>query len=327
MEQYENIIIRPYKTGDATKIYSLFSQYTSYKRDDQFWVWINRIIGGTSIVVVAEYEDRIIGHYAIVPRKIFISGDYYDSGLGVHAFVAPEFREFVSIYSISRYAYQLAKEQGYLFIYGFPNENYRLIQEKLERWHKVALFNALELPVRDITVNESIGCLNIEEVNEISFSDLFTINEFYEQSIDSEIQLINDARYWLERFFLHPQKLYRIFRLEKENQIVGYIVTKHYSKSGLSYFHIVDYVLKDPSYTGELLQSVLVCFRKNIDIVSVWQGDKWFYNELMKLGFQDAGFDTFLGVKFLDEKKCELIQDIVLDLKNWRLVMGDSDAF
>ena len=54
--------IRLYKSGDAKGINEMFTKHTPYLRDDAYWTWINRIVG-QSISVVAECDDRIIGHY------------------------------------------------------------------------------------------------------------------------------------------------------------------------------------------------------------------------------------------------------------------------
>ena len=125
------INIRPYSRGDAKQIFGLFQKYTKYKRDASFWTWMNRILSD-SIVVVAEEEGNIIGHYAILPRTCVLNnGLELKAGLGVHAFVAPDRRNEISIFSISSLAYKLAKEKGIDFVYGFPNQNYRLIQEKI----------------------------------------------------------------------------------------------------------------------------------------------------------------------------------------------------
>ena len=40
---------------------------------------------------------------------------------------------------------------------------------------------------------------------------------------------------------------------------------------------------------------------------------------------RETGFETFLAIKLLDKSLSEL--DVLLDFDNWRLVMGDSDAF
>ena len=57
----------------------------------------------------------------------------------------------------------------------------------------------------------------------------------------------------------------------------------------------------------------------------IFQGDSVFERSIEKSGFVETGFETFLAIKLLDKSLSEL--DVLLDFDNWRLVMGDSDAF
>ena len=120
--------IRLYKSGDAKGINEMFTKHTPYLRDDAYWTWINRIVG-QSISVVAECDDRIIGHYAVVPRNLIVKNRVLKAALGIHAFVDPDFRREISIFEISNYLYRIAQDKGIQVIYGFPNVNYRQIQD------------------------------------------------------------------------------------------------------------------------------------------------------------------------------------------------------
>ena len=139
------VVIRNYKSHDAEGINAMFTKYLPYVRDEKFWVWLNRIIGGRSIAFVAEYEGKIIGHYAIVPREMLYKGEIIKAALSVHAFVDPDYRNKVFIFQITQKLYQFAKQQGIQLIYGFPNANYRTIQLKIEKWKQVDLFKSFEI--------------------------------------------------------------------------------------------------------------------------------------------------------------------------------------
>ena len=114
--------IRLYKSGDAKGINEMFTKHTPYLRDDAYWTWINRIVG-QSISVVAECDDRIIGHYAVIPRNLIVKNRVLKAALGIHAFVDPDFRREISIFEISNYLYRIAQDKGIQVIYGFPNVN------------------------------------------------------------------------------------------------------------------------------------------------------------------------------------------------------------
>ena len=87
-----NIVIRPYKFGDVQNIVTLLNR-TKYHRDTVFWVWLNRLLPEEeSIIHVAENNGQIIGHYAAIPQTINYKGQKIKAALGLHAYVAEEFR-------------------------------------------------------------------------------------------------------------------------------------------------------------------------------------------------------------------------------------------
>ena len=317
------VIIRNYKSYDADGINAMFTKYLPYVRDEKFWVWLNRIIGGRSIAFVAEYEGKIIGHYAIVPRDMFYKGTIIKAALSVHAFVDPDYRNKVFIFQITQKLYQYAKQQGIQLIYGFPNANYRTIQLKIEKWKQVDLFKSFEYDLREneATMSDSLESSIIQDVD---FKTLYEISQIEDNS--SVISLLSDTRYWMERYMLHPQKLYDIYALRNESRIMGYFVTKIYENGDVKFYHLIDYkLLPEAKYTDLLNAYEKLGRERNMDVLSVWQGDEAFKKAIVDKGFEQKGFETFLGIKVLDDSLTG-IED-VLNINNWRLVMGDSDAF
>ena len=317
------VVIRNYKCHDAEGINAMFTKYLPYVRDEKFWVWLNRIIGGSSIAFVAEYEGKIIGHYAIVPRDMYYNGSSIKAALSVHAFVDPDYKNKVFIFQITQKLYQYAKKQGIQLIYGFPNANYRNIQLKLEKWKQVDLFKSYEYDLRENEATQNVG-VDSSLIQNIDFTTLYELSQILDKS--SVISLLSDARYWMERYMLHPQKLYDIYALRKDNNTKCYFVTKIYESSGVKYYHMIDYKMNSEDNYSDLLNAYEKLGRnKDMDVLSVWQGDDAFKESILEKGFKQKGFETFLGIKILDDSLIG-VEDI-LNINNWRLVMGDSDAF
>jgi hypothetical protein len=317
--------IREYKVGDAMKIYTLFSSHTHYKRDAPFWVWINRLISDDrSIIVVAEVDGVIVGHYAIVPRVCKLSAEVeLRCGLGIHAFVAPDYRKMVTIFSITKLAYKIASLKGYDFIYGFPNPNFRLLQEKIEGWTQISTFNAF---VKQLKIPDNTQLLlEWELVHPNNFDQYFLINELLEISDKKAIHFTKTLPYIINRYVNHPQKLYQNWLLSKDGKLVGLIVTKKifYDKKRV---HIIDYLLKDDSYLSDMLVDFETKFSSNSDVAILWPDSKEFSDLIIKKGYEQIGFDTFFGVKILSQKAIAIREELT-KFSNWSLNMGDSDAF
>jgi hypothetical protein len=316
----QEIIIRPYRCGDAEKIYSLFQQYTAYQRDDAFWIWINRLLT-QSIISVAEFNGDIVGHYAILPRTCKLkNGTLMHTGLGIHAFVDPQHRDKVSIFSISSIAYNLAKESGIQFIYGFPNKNYRLIQEKIERWNKVALFNAL---VKKPAKFDSPLKFNWKKIEKYDYFDLFNLNELFEKNELKYNSFSSCLDYWYKRYFYHPQNLYEIWKIDHDNLIAGFIVTKLFEIDGLIRLHVIDFQLSGDFKLIDFLPDIESKFSSATEMV-FWPFNIELAESLRYYGFVEEGFDTYFGIKILDKS---IDDSLILDFRGWHLTMGDSDAF
>lgn len=318
--------IRDYKTGDAEKIYSLFSKHTSYKRDSAFWVWINRMLSDNkSIISVAEKDNQIIGHYAIIPRTCVINTKTYKTGLGIHAFVDPEYRDSISIFNITSHAYNTAKVKNIDFIYGFPNANYRLIQEKIEKWKKVALFNAFEKNSSNTEHDELFFKWELLDKN--NFNTLFVLNELSElHSEYGNIFFKKSLIFLINRYLNHPQNLYQTWLLKGQEGYVGFIVTKIFEAENEKRAHIIDFILS-PAYTKEILiKDFEIRFSNSVDKFVLWPFSKEFKQSLWKRSFLETGFETFFGIKFFSDASKEE-ENQILDFDNWYLSMGDSDAF
>lgn len=314
------INIRAYQNGDAEKIFKLFQQYSPYKRDEAFWVWINRLLSH-SIISVAEINGAIVGHYAILPRLCKLkNGTFLNAGLGIHAFVEPKYRKDVSIFSISSLAYKLAKEKGVQFVYGFPNINYRLIQERIERWKKVELFKAL---VKKHSGLQSSLLLEWNRVDENDFEKLFEINNFFEKRELKYNCFETEAEYWFKRYFSHPQKLYEVWELNKNGLGIGFLVLKFFETEDVRRLHIIDFLLIDGYKLTDVLPDIESKFR-DVDEMVFWPFNMEISKTLIDYGFIEEGFDTYFGIKILDKS---IDSSLILNYKDWHLTMGDSDAF
>ena len=319
------MILRTYLPNDGDRISEFFSKNVPYVRDRAFWIWINRMLGDDSLVAVAEKDKKIIGHYAVIPRNIYINGIKLRAGIGLHALVEPAFRNELAIYQLSNMVYNEAKKLGLDLIYGFPNTNYRLIQEKIERWIKIATFNAFECP-KELFKESQFNGGKIQSVNLLDLVQLYELNTVLEEyNCHNSIRFQNTATYWLNRYYLHPQKLYEIIKIEYDSS-VAYFVTKLHLKNNHTYFHIIDFAYNNPEMLEPFLMQIFMTYYQSCDIYSVWKGDNNFEQIITKLHFNPSGFDTFLGVKLLSNK-AKLHKDQLANFANWRLVMGDSDAF
>lgn len=321
------VIIREYNNYDRDKICSLLERNTNYQRDQQFWIWINKCIGFMSpIIVIAEIDSKVVGHYAIIPHPIVVAGEIENAGLGIHALIDSEYRSKVSIFDITSLAYKIAQERGLKFIYGFPNENYRFIQEKIERWKKVALFKSIDFSTKDEALAIENSDYKLSKCTN-SYKDLFLLDELVTNQIkDSKNYIFKNLIYYKTRYLEHPQNIYRCFFVYKKDSLSGFVVFKEFLEYPSSKGHLIDFI-KTPSLSEEELVSVTFgYFRNKVDVISFWPNNSSFRQTLTGIANAKEGFNTYFGIKILDIEFGKTHNNL-LDIDSWELVMGDSDAF
>lgn len=313
------IVIRQGGIEDVDSILKLLNkELPQYWNDNpkDFWVWTNKNLSHKeSIITLAEYKNKIIGYYCIIPKLLKINNgcDLIQSGMGIHAVVDSDYRKNVSIMEITNLAYKIAKEHGIKMIYGFPNNNYYLIQEKLEKWDKVEIFNSIEIKMLE-------KFKTVYELTEVK-------NKFnMEVIIDDLLSISKDSSYYYDRYINHPRSLYKSFFVTKNNKKVGLLVTKIFESSK---GHIIDFIInKKLNYEDVIKLSNNYFLDNGIDLLSVWPTSNKFKKAISNIYSKlSDGFNTNFYVKFLDKDFKTKYKNDITNIDNWNLPMGVSDAF
>lgn len=319
------VTIRALEPADIARITTLFQRHSTYRRDAAFWLWINRVWPvAPSLVSVAVVDDEVVGHYAILPMDLRLAdGSGLRAGLGVHAFLSPEYRQAVNIFQISAYAYRQAQAAGLALVYGFPNAQYRLVQEKLERWRRVALFKAWTKPAMTAAVTTSarlmLADLRADE-------ELQAALRLWEQAdrTGEGVRPANCARWWQVRYLAHPQQPYQLHWLHTANGTPGLVVAKIFQTEGTARAHLVDYVLGENQTAAELLAAFEKEYAARVTQFVHWPTDAALTKALVEADYQPDGFETYFGLRALGTAAPA---PALLEAAAWRLMPGLSDAF
>jgi hypothetical protein len=322
--------IRPFKPEDAEAVSRLFSRHTSYRRDAAFWLWFNRILPvRPSIVAVAEDAGEVVGHYAILPVELRLpDGKLTTAGHGVHAFVGPSHRDRVGIFQISALAYRLAREAGLSAVFGFPNERYRLVQEKIERWRAVSVFNAWTKPGAQCA-EKAEGRLEPAELDDnAQMHQAIRLWEHLDATRDGQVAIAQTARWWMHRYLLHPQKPYALFWYARDGDRRGLVVAKYFQAEAESRAHVVDYALLRADDAPDMLRAFGARWRGKADRFVHWPTNPVFEHALRSEGYRPDGFSTFFGMRRLQSAggAPDAFDSLATD-GLWRLPLGLSDAF
>lgn len=278
------------------------------------------------MVELATHADRIVGHYAVLPRWLQIGGKKLKAGLAVHAAVHPQFRGLVLLQGLMRRIGERCREASIPFLYAFPKERVWRMYQRVFQWESLGEIVALELPVERLQILD-------EDIPGIAYRGRALFGERYErlhyaqgfQGLNFCLKSREDL-HW--RYGRHPRVEYQLIEADSpQGGLAGYLVLKLYEKQGIRYGHFVDLDLKPEFHAlwPPMATRALLEFRKQgVEVASCWMLQASpFWRALRQLGFEATGFSTTVGCQQIDPA----FPVHALRLGNWHLVMGDSDAF
>ena len=319
-EQYKTIIRQGTKE-DAPRILELFNKVIpQYKRDIQFWEWINNMGTSNSLISIAEYKDQIIGHYCVIPRILTHLKSDFKVGMGIHAIVDKEHKDKTSIIDITQHSHQLSKDNGLVMLYGFPNQNYQLIQEKIERWDVISRYDALLFDKKLLDIKDT--SLKLIPYNNINFKEFKNKLKNISRKTYT-IELKCPLSYYFNRYFNHPHSIYEPYWVYNNSKIVGFVVLKNYDKN---LGHIIDYYID----SNIDLACIINLSLKYLEPTKIALWDTNFDFKKIILSTQnniEKGFKTNFFAKFLNKDFETKFKQEIVNINNWHLPMGTSDAF
>ena len=297
-------------------VISLYSRVIpEHKRDIRYYNWLNKVVYPETITAVCYHNKKVIGHYAIHKSKCQLDNNTeIVIGYGTQAVLDPEYNNSVSIFDISSYCLELAKCDGIQVVYGFPNNNYALIQEKIERWDKIKKIDAVNLNYKKFENNSDLDFSEVNDITDLKkcLDNIKNINP------NNKIKIIRDSNYYINRYLKKPTNNYLIYKVTRGKNILGFIFTKYYQDN---FYHLVDSLYDNSKVCYNQIVKIFLTTNYKKKTVSIWDVPE----RIRKDHEESKGFKTHFLSKNLSLKNdvyCRL-----LDYNLWQLQLGDSDAF
>jgi len=317
----KNWRLTDYRVGDEEKILKLFKIVFQRELSVEYWKWrFWDNPDGAAVIKLLFDKDNLIGHYAVIPRKVKVGDSVHPCVFSMTTMTHPEYRKMGIFNLLAQEVYDTCRKQGYYFVYGFPNVNsYQIFMNQLG-WQEVVTLTRLYKSVAG-------HCIEIE-----NRSNLFEIKRF-----DTEIDILWDKvrnnfnvivprtkEYLNWRFTDNPSVEYKVCFFKDKGTVRGYIVLKIYDSGTSKIGHIIDLISEsNEKITLDLLAFAYDYFLKNnvLDIFC-WSPPESRYDSLLKgEGFAIVEEKTWFGYRFLSKNEQPI------NRKDWYLTMGDSDVF
>jgi len=346
--------VRDGNQEDREEILSLrklvFGEEEKDKLNPRFWDW-EFIKGpdGKALLYIVDHENKIIGHFADIPRRFSVQGEVVLGTLSVDLMVHPDYWRRGIFAAMGRYGAQRVKQGKGLFMTAFPVRLETILGFKKIGWKEVARLPVLAYPIRfrgilnrylhflplslllggcvrffyfllyGLRRGKKEGGVEIEKVD--SFDELF--DRFWQKALSLHPLIGSRNRQYLTwRYLQHPTRHYTIYRARRSGEMTGYIVLRKVELLNFNSAVVVDLLTVDEEAIPALVRKGIQHSRQEgADLLGfmVPQGHSY-CKRLRKIGFLPS-FKTFLFMIYPHSER-----EVILSPEKWYVNWGDTDV-
>jgi GNAT superfamily N-acetyltransferase len=354
MHEMNSWRVRDGNENDMGGILSLrnlvFGQMEKDKLDPRFWQWeFVEGVDGKAFIYIVEDKNKIIGHFADIPRTFSVQGEPILGTLSLDLMVHPDYWRRGIFEALGRYGIERVKKENGLFLIAFPIRQETIHGLKKIGWKEVVKLPVLVYPIRFHGIlNQYFHFLPLSlllggiarffyllffgwkkrpEMEEAEIERVEALDDqfdgFWKQVLFlSPIIGTRDRNYLTWRYPQHPTRNYTIYRAKKNGEMRGYIVLRKVELLNFNSAVIVDLLAMDEGALLTLVERGIQHSRQEgVDLLGfmVPLGHPY-YKILLKKGFLRSPKTFQFMVYPHSERK------IFLSPEKWYVTWGDTDV-
>ncbi|MFC2002742.1 GNAT family N-acetyltransferase [Chloroflexota bacterium] len=353
--------LREYKEGDERDILDLYKLVFGVEMSLEHWLWkYKRNPAGQPFIILAEAEQGIVGHFALLPRLMKVGDNASLGSLSVDTMVHPEYRCQGMHVIMGRETCELAARRGSVIAYGFSNQlSHRNATTKIgftssygggiPLWIKPLDFETvLRKHFTNNTLLAKLGSKTAQLGMKLfyrssktrptcSIKELSSFDERFDSLWDKfsksyDIMVTRNRAYLTWRYLEKPSDEYRIFVAERGEKLVGAIVVKCAEQVDFMIGFIMDMLStpEEPEAGKELISAAVDHFAaRQIDMAGCLMLPGAAYSRNLKgMGFVKAPKSLLPQEMYLDVNNLvpQYQKASFVNPKNWFVTWGDHDV-
>ncbi len=346
--------VRDGNAKDQEKISSLrrlvFGEEEKDKLDPTFWQW-EFLEGseGKGLIYIVEDGDKLIGHFADIPRRFSAQGEVVLGTLSLDLMVHPEYWRRGIFAAMGNYAMQRVKQAGGLFMTAFPIRPETIKGLRKIGWKGVVDLPVLVFPIRFTgivnrylhfaPVNLLLGgvtrlfyflLLGRKGKEKMKGTEVKRVRElderfdaFWKRAASlSPIMGVRDQRYLNSRYLRHPTRDYAIYGAFRNGEMEGYLVLRKVELLNFNSAVIVDLLALDTDALSALVERGIEHSRQEgVDLLGFMVPKIHFYYKVLRsMGFLPS-FKTFQLMVYSDSDR-----EVLFSPESWYVTWGDTDV-
>ncbi len=354
MDEMRDWRVRDGNEEDVEGIFSVrrnaFGETEKDKLDPGFWKWeFKQGPDGEALIYIVEDEDRVVGHFADLPREFSLRGEVVRGTLSVDLMVHSDYRRKGIFEAMGKYAIQRVRKENGLFMMAYPIRPETVQGFKKIGWEEVVELPVLVYPIRfrgvanrylhfspvsflaggvarffyfllyGIRKRNGMEGVEVEQVSLLD--DQF--DDFWQKALSlNPIAGVRNRNYLTWRYLQHPTRTYTIYRARQNGEMKGYIVLRKVELLNFDSAVIVDLLALDEATLVALVRKGIQRSRQEgADLLGFMVPKRHLYYKILRnMGFLPS-FKTFLLMIYSIEKGRRL-----LDAEQWYVNWGDTDV-
>jgi GNAT superfamily N-acetyltransferase len=346
--------VRDGNEKDMEEILSLrrdaFGETEKDKLDPRFWQWeFMEGPDGRALIYIVEDRNKIVGHFADIPRRFIVEGEVVLGTLSLDLMVHHDYWRRGIFQAMGKYGAQRVKQKNVLFLTAFPIRLETIQGLKKIGWKEVVELPVLVYPIKfSGIVNRYLhfsplgvfiggmarffyfllyGLERRKEIGGVEIEKVGVLDEPFDGFWQKALSLypilgIRNRNYLTWRYFKHPTRDYVIYRAIRNGEMRGYIVLRKVELLNFNSTVIVDLLALDEGALKALVKTgIQHSQQEGVDLVGliVPQGHLY-YKILRKMGFLPS-FKKFLFMVYPNSDN-----EMILSPEKWYVNWGDTDV-
>jgi hypothetical protein len=346
--------VRDGNEKDMEEILSLrrdaFGETEKDKLDPRFWQWeFMEGPDGRAFIYIVEDRNKIVGHFADIPRRFSVQGEVVLGTLSLDLMVHHDYWRRGIFQAMGKYGAQKVKQENGLFLTAFPIRLETILGLKKIGWKGVVELPVLVYPIKfSGIINRYLhfsplgvfiggmarffyfllyGLKRRKEIGGVEIEKVGLLDEQFDgfwRKVSALYPVIGvrNRNYLTWRYLQHPTRNYTIYRAKKSEEMRGYIVLRKVELLNFNSAVIVDLLALDDEILYELVEKgIHHSQQEGVDLVGFMvPQDHLYYKILRQIGFLPS-FKTFRFMVYSHWK-----EEVLFDPKGWYVTWGDTDV-
>lgn len=307
--------IQPYQQGNEQEILKLFQLSFGKPISMEYWRWrfLNNPFHSQPHIHLMWENNLLVGHYAVSPTNFLLNGKNTLGALSMTTMTHPDYGGKGIFSTLAESLYKQLAENGFAFVWGFPNSNSHYGFIKNLGWKDIGIVPML-----------SLNTDNFKVANNLNYTVLTNFDDDIANLLQDQTPVaINKSSEYLQwRYIQNPSFHYKIIQTQSNitavyKKIVSF---RNNAEFEIDIVEVSSEIDKDSLY--ELLSAIIQEEGKILQF-NIWVS----FHQKKYLAFEKMGFKQNLPLTYLGFRNFTNNNEVLSDYRNWNLCMGYSDVF